>query len=132
MSRGPEGYEPLTEAEEAQLHRLQVLVSQILRLGVTVSSIIVGGGLLYYLLVGHSGYPPGGFPRSLSAEWQGILQGRPYAIILLGLLVLMATPVARVVAEVVVFLRDRSWKFLVLASFALAVLVLSFALGQRV
>jgi len=44
----------------------------------------------------------------------------------------MATPVARVVAEVVVFLRDRSWKFLVLASFALAVLVLSFALGQRV
>jgi uncharacterized membrane protein len=63
----------------------------------------------------------------------GIVQGAvnltPKSVIQLGLLLLIATPVARVVLCVVGFARQRNTLYIVVSSFVLLVLVLSFVRG---
>lgn len=49
----------------------------------------------------------------------------------IGLLVLLITPAARVVALLVAFVRDRAWLFAGFSSLVLIVLVLSGVLGLR-
>ena len=56
---------------------------------------------------------------------------QPWGLIILGLLVLMATPVARVVALLALFAWRRSWRFSAICVFVLAVLALSVFLGLR-
>jgi uncharacterized membrane protein len=63
-------------------------------------------------------------PRALGAL-------EPGGFLDLGLLVLLATPVARVIALVIGFARRRSWMFCSLSVFVLAILALSAYLGLR-
>ena len=63
-----------------------------------------------------------GLPRLLAA-------GDPTGFLDLGLLVLLATPFARVVALAVDFARGRQWLFVGLAAVVIAILVLSGLLG---
>ncbi|MBN1630979.1 MAG: DUF1634 domain-containing protein [Thermoleophilia bacterium] len=56
---------------------------------------------------------------------------QPLGFIILGLVVLLATPVARVVALLLMFARQRSWWFCGICSVVLAVLALSVFLGLR-
>lgn len=118
------------EALEATLAKLQIRVSEVLRYGSTISAIIVAVGLLFYLAVHHSGYAPGAFPRSLPAEWRGLRAGKPYAVILLGLLILMATPFLRVTVSLITFVGAGDWKYTAVTGIVLAVLILSFTLGR--
>jgi uncharacterized membrane protein len=56
---------------------------------------------------------------------------QPWSLIILGLLVLLATPAARVVALLTLFAWRRSWRFCGLCLVVLAVLALSVFLGLR-
>jgi uncharacterized membrane protein len=66
-----------------------------------------------------------GLPRALRAL-------RPVGFFDLGLIVLLATPVARVVALLVAFSRRRLWIFAGICIVVMAVLALSAFLGLRV
>ena len=61
------------------------------------------------------------------------LPGAPITAILLtlGILVLMATPLTRVVVSIAAFARQRDWKFVLLASTVLALLLGSVAVALR-
>jgi len=50
-------------------------------------------------------------PRTLGGEYAGLVSGRPYAIILLGRLLLMATPFLRVAVSVVTFVGGGDWRY---------------------
>ncbi|MFI5338873.1 MAG: DUF1634 domain-containing protein [Candidatus Methylomirabilales bacterium] len=63
------------------------------------------------LLAFHQASGPGFFPTSLPAVARGALSGKPYAIILLGILLLIATPVVRVALSVFFFLGQRDWLY---------------------
>ena len=84
----------MTTSTEADLDRLELVIGRLLRAGVVMSSLGLAGGLIL-TIVGIS---------------------RPTADIALsaGLLVLLATPVARVVVSVVGYARDRDWMFVLL------------------
>jgi len=69
-------------------------------------------------------------PRTLGGEYAGLVSGRPYAIILLGRLLLMATPFLRVAVSVVTFVGGGDWRYAVVTAIVLALLVLSFVLGR--
>ncbi len=64
-----------------------------------------------------------------SALAQGALSGKPYAIIGLGMLLLMATPVVRVALSVVFFLMQKDWLYVAITVFVLTVLLLSLVTG---
>jgi uncharacterized membrane protein len=107
--------------------RATTLIGWILRAGVITSASLIALGLLLMPL------HPGGltdqrilnFPHSLAQEWQSLITFHPQAIIMLGLLLLIATPVLSVAASAVAFARERDRLFALIALAVLTILLAS-------
>jgi uncharacterized protein len=103
------------------------IIGWILQGGVILSAAIILIGVILLPL------RPGGlsvhrfltFPQTLSQVWAGLLVLRPQAIIALGLLFLIATPIVRVMVSIVVFTLEHDRRFVVITIFVLAILLLS-------
>jgi uncharacterized membrane protein len=100
----------------------------VLRTGVLVSAaVVVCGGALYLLRQGSQSAAYGVFRgepaalRSVTAIIGDAVRGSGRGIIQLGVILLIATPVARVAFSVVGFMRERDWLY---AAVATAVLIL--------
>lgn len=91
----------------------------------SVSLIVVGLLLLLVTAAPHRNYvlPVG---QALAEA----LRFRPTPWLDLGILVLMFTPIIRVVAALVVYARERDWRYVVVSLIVLTVLGLSMALGR--
>ena len=119
-------HEPLTE------RRMDEIIGSLLRYGVFLSALVVAAGGIWYLLQ-YGLTMPGyhvfrGEPEYLR-HVHGILTGirgfHSRRMIQLGLLLLIATPLARVIFSIVAFglLRDRV--YVIITAIVLAVLLLS-------
>lgn len=122
--------ETLDRSQEA---KLELWISNLLRYGVQLSSLIVlVGGILY--LIHHHAEPVDyrvfqGEPaiyRSPSGVVQALLEGHRRGIIQLGLLVLIATPILRVLLSLVTFLRWRDYTYAAITFLVLSGLIYSF------
>jgi uncharacterized membrane protein len=123
------------------VRKVELLISNLLRIGVISSLLVVVAGLVISF-VHHPGYLHSqaqmrqvistGHPtwHSLTELWAGLLDFRGEAIIMAGLLLLIATPVMRVAVSIVAFIVERDVIFVVVTTFVLAMLILSFVLGK--
>jgi len=112
--------------------RLQSMVSLVLRVGVNLAAaIVLLGGLVFLYRHGHE-VPHYGVFRGEPSDLRTIggiahdawaVSGR--GLIQLGLLVLVATPVARVALSLVVFAVQRDRTYVVVTLVVLALLILS-------
>ena len=68
-------------------------------------------------------------PPAAATLWRDLLQGRGYALLYAGVLVLAATPVLRVVVMAGVYLRRRELFMLVVSLIVLGLLAVSMILG---
>ncbi len=113
-------------------HRIETWVGVFLRTGVMLAAAIVLTGGILYLAQDHGPRPDYSHfyaePRQLT-HFSGILHGvatfNAESIIMLGLLVLIATPVARVVMCIVGFLFERDRLYVAISSVVLAILLYS-------
>ena len=112
--------------------QIETAIGIVLRAGVIASAALVAAGGISYLL-GHAGSVPSyrvfeGSPPELTSL-RGIIRGamalHPLFVIQLGLIVLMATPVARVIACAVGFGWERDWKYVAISLLVLALLLFS-------
>lgn len=112
--------------------RLEIIIGNLLRVGVLLAAGIVTIGALLYLA--HYRSTPANFHTFTTESdslrsMQGIVRSAAHldsrALIQLGLLLLIATPVARVVFAVVGFSLERDKLYVVISSIVLAVLVFS-------
>ncbi len=117
---------------------LDISVAAMLRLGVTLAALVVlGGGLLslrhpWSVIPDYSHFHAVGAPlRTLAGIARGAVRLSPPSIVQLGLLLLIATPVARVVFCVVGFARQRSRLYVLISSAVLTILLFSLAHGAR-
>lgn len=111
---------------------VEIIIANLLRAGVVVSaSIVFAGGLLFLARHGltHASYRVfRGEPTDLR-EWSGIARAaisfHGPGIIQLGLLFLIATPVARVAFAAFAFAVERDWLYVAISAFVLIVLLYS-------
>jgi uncharacterized membrane protein len=112
--------------------RLELIVSNLLRTGVlTAGAVVMFGGLLYLFRHGHEqvayhqfiGAPA--MYRRVHLILQGIRQGQARSVIQLGHLLLIATPVARVILCLAGFALEHNRNYVVISSVVLGVLLLS-------
>jgi uncharacterized membrane protein len=59
-----------------------------------------------------------------------VIELRPSGFLALGLLVLIATPILRVVGSIGAFLYERDWRYAAITSLVLAILLASLLLGR--
>jgi uncharacterized membrane protein len=118
--------------------KVEVIIANLLRAGVTLAAATVfAGGLL---VLARHGFGPANYqvfagePTDLR-NWKGILRAslalRGRGIIQLGLLFLIATPVARVAFAAFAFAMERDWLYVSISTFVLIVLLYSL-LGSAV
>ncbi|MFC5862683.1 DUF1634 domain-containing protein [Acidicapsa dinghuensis] len=113
---------------------LDAKIGMLLQVGVLSSAVVVLIGALLYLSqqgnrpVDYSSFH--GAPNGLNTFggiFRGAIHFHPLAIIQLGLLMLIATPIARVVFSVIAFLAERDYLYVVISAIVLAVLCYSLA-----
>ncbi len=117
--------------------RLERALGNVLRDGVILAGAVVAAGAAVFL-VRHGGEAPQygmfrGEPsdlRHVGGIMGDALAGRGRGLIQLGLLLLIATPVARVVFAAVGFALERDRMYVAVALFVLAVLAFSLAGGH--
>ncbi|MDO7744955.1 MAG: DUF1634 domain-containing protein [Pedobacter sp.] len=111
---------------------IQVILGTLLRVGVIASMTVVFiGGLLYLSVYGNTGVDYHTFDAaktqysSILAIFQGMsrLDGR--AIIQFGTLLLIFTPVTRVVFSIFSFLIERDYLYVLIGIFVLSVILIS-------
>ena len=119
---------------------VDLAISRLLRVGVLLSISIIAAGLLV-TFAHHPDYfssrPALGsltdaddqFPRTIRAVVRGVLDGRGQAIASLGLLLLIATPVARVALSIAIFAVEHDRLYVMITTLVLLLLILSFVLG---
>ena len=109
------------------------IISVVLRGGVLLSAgLLILGALLYFARVLWGGAPanPLSFPHTLGDVFHGLGHGDPLAILALGLIVLLLTPVARVAISIFAFARERDWLYVGITTLVLLILLVSFLLGR--
>ncbi|WP_081721737.1 DUF1634 domain-containing protein [Geminisphaera colitermitum] len=124
--------------------RVELLISEVLRWGVWASLALLVAGTLLCFVHSHD-YGAGGgtaedlrrliegdeaFPRTLVWLGEGLAHGRGQAIVVLGLLLLISTPVVRVAISIVGFALERDRIYVVVTTTVFLLLALSFALGK--
>jgi len=126
--------------DERVERQTELFISWLLRLGVGSSAALVVLGVtlvfmhhptyrtstadLAELTSGHLQ-----FPHTVRAVLESAREGHGQGIAMLGLLLLIATPVLRVVISIGLFARERDPLFVAITASVLALLLLSFALG---
>lgn len=116
--------------------RVEQVVGNLLRFGVLLAAAVAGiGGVV--MLVQHGGQPAdygtftgegAGF-TTLGGIVRGVLARDARAVVQLGLVLLIATPIARVAFSLVAFRLQGDRLYMVITSIVLAVLVFSLVFG---
>lgn len=116
---------------------LQVTLGNLLRIGVLMSALMVlVGGIIF--IAGHANDPR---PQYLSFEgessellhFKDILNGMAHfngaAIIQFGVILLIATPIARIVISAIGFALEKDYLYVVIASVVLLIILVSMFSG---
>jgi uncharacterized membrane protein len=130
------------EAErDAQVERIELLISRLLLWGVLSSFVLIVAGTTV-TFIHHPHYlhspellhplvdPGASVLHTVRDVGHGLMHFDGDAIVAVGLLLLILTPVMRVAVSIVAFLHQRDMAFVVITSVVLALLLISFALGK--
>jgi uncharacterized membrane protein len=109
------------------VRQLELFVSNVLRIGVAISGLLILIGLGLFLITGDNSLQFG----VSTLDW--IIWGSPFLepshILFLGFIVLVLTPLCRVGASVIAYIYQRDWAFASITGFVLLVLVAGMVLG---
>lgn len=127
---------------QARVRRTEIAISLVLRIGVSISVavIAVGLGLMfghhpeYGSLTSRFSYhrltaPQTSFPHTFRQLGSSLGAGDGQGIVVLGVLLLILTPVLRVAVSIVAFVLERDAAMTAVTLFVLGALVASFLLG---
>ena len=115
-------------------------ISTLLRVGVILSVTVIGIGLVM-TFVHHPEYVSSSqslrdltaaraqYPNHLFGVIDGVRQLRGQAIVMAGLLLLIATPIARVALSIVAFIIERDHLYTAITAAVLLILLVGFAIG---
>jgi uncharacterized membrane protein len=111
---------------------MEIIIGALLRTGVLLAaSVVLIGGVLYLVRHGHETIPYTTFHgepealKSIPTVVEGIVSNHARAIIQFGLLLLIATPIARVLFAAVAFALEKDYMYVVITLIVLAVLLYS-------
>lgn len=126
-----------TQGKSFSDHQMEVMMGRLLQVGVLLAStvVLIGGILYLYAQQGsvrnyRSFSSEPAHLRQLADMGRGIATGDPSTIIQFGILLLIATPVARVAFALIAFAIERDKLYVGVSLIVLAVLVFSFFHAQ--
>ena len=115
---------------QEEMNRMEIIIGKIMRIGVAIAAIVMLIGYLLLMFKHSTGYPGGTFPTTLTAIWQGVIQLKPYALMMAGIFLLILTPALRVEISIYSFFKEKDKLYTVVTTIVLIILLISFFLGH--
>lgn len=115
----------------ASSHRMQEFIGKALRIGV-FSACIVGiiGGICYLWMHGMEKIPDyrsfhgeGASYTTARGIWEGIIHFRAKEWIQLGVVLLIFTPIFRVLLSILLFFKEKDWLYVVISTIVLGIIL---------
>jgi uncharacterized membrane protein len=133
--------EPKAALHARRVRQVELIISTLLRVGVVLSLSIVLIGTITTFTHHHDYFssptardlilsPDAVYPHSVRQVFTGVRQMQGRGIVMLGLLLLIATPVMRVAVSIFGFVYEHDRKYVLITSIVLILLLLSFVLGK--
>jgi len=116
--------------KSSKIEKMEITISNLLRVGVLLSAVVVFIGLSMFLITGKSGYVGNYYPTNPLEILKGLISFKSYSIILTGLLILILTPVFRVGVSIIVFFHEKDFLYVKITSLVFIILLVSFILGK--
>ncbi|NCD71338.1 DUF1634 domain-containing protein [Mucilaginibacter agri] len=126
-----------TKATKFKDTDIQSIIGWVLRLGVLVSMAVVAiGGVIYLYRHGSEhidyhefkGVPE--FVHTLSGIFHGIITGRGRAIIQAGIILLIATPIIRIIFSAIGFIIEKDYLYVGITLLVLLIIVIGMLSGH--
>lgn len=118
----------MVDKKNQEMRKIELAIGKILRVGVIASVIVIILGIITYFISG-SGYVGSNFPTSITGIISGVMSGKSYAIMMLGLLLLIFTPVLRVIVSIYAFEKENDRMYTVITSIVLIILIFAMIIG---
>jgi uncharacterized membrane protein len=104
-------------------------IAKLVRVVVLSSAAVILIGLVLYLATGTGGYDGSTYPINPAHIISGVLALKPYAVIMLGIFLLVLTPVLRVAVSVIVFMKEKDALYVIITVLVLVILIVSLVIG---
>jgi uncharacterized membrane protein len=124
----------MTEGAKPSDQQFENFLGHLLRTGVVLAAMIVFAGGVWFLMQSSGARNDYGTFRGVPTElshvpaiFHGAITWQPLAVIQFGILVLIATPVARVLFSMLGFALERDWMYVAITMIVLALLLYSLA-----
>ena len=110
-----------------EIRRMEAFISRLMRASVLLSGVIILTGLSLYLVTGNDSCPVNMFDPT----W--VLFGAPFFapshVIFWGFIVLIGTPLLRIILSVAVYAKMKDWEFTAITGIVFTILLVSMVLG---
>ena len=111
----------------SDIHQMETFISRLMRISVILSGLLISLGIIFFLTSDNASVPPNIF----DPNW--MLFGNPFLapshMIFLGFLILIGTPMLRIIASVYIYIKTNNLAFAIITSLVLSFLVVSLILG---
>lgn len=115
------------QENEQAMQALEKRIGYYMRLGVALAIGVMVLGLVLTLVKPINQQHD--FPTDLGAIYQGLVQGQPLAYMMFGLLLLILTPVLRVITSIISFAKMHDRLYTAITTLVLLILVFAMWLG---
>src|SRR5579884_3126529 len=105
---------------DTMVRQAELIISWVLRGGVFLSAGVIALGLALFI-AGRARAQS--FPHTLPAVARDVLHGEPLGVVMLGLLLLLCTPVLRLVVSVIAFALEGDRRYVSITALVLALLL---------
>ncbi|HJA24226.1 DUF1634 domain-containing protein [Limosilactobacillus coleohominis] len=119
-----------TDQTRSEMSKVENVIGVIMQIGVLASAIVIIIGLLMFFITGQSGYTGNNFPHTFAVIGRGLVYFKPYAIIMLGLFLLILTPALRVLVSIYAFAVMKDRMYVLITSLVMVILVIAMVIGM--
>ena len=119
-----------TKNTDEEMDRMEIAIGRIMRIGVAIAAMIMLLGYLMLFIKHSTGYPANTFTTTLVSIISGVIQLKPYALMMAGIFLLILTPALRVAASIYAFFKAHDTLYTIITVIVLAILIISFFLGH--
>lgn len=118
------------EQKKKEMLDIELSIGKALRVGVVLATtVMVIGVILLLINGGATGYAANHVPIRPSEIFAGIGTLKPFAVMMLGLFLLIMTPVLRVIVSIYAFVVEHDYLYVVITTIVLVILIISMLIG---
>lgn len=116
--------------QQIEMNNVELMIGHVMQVGVYLAAFVMLLGVVIFLVTGESGYAGTYHPTTFHAIFQGLFAFKPYAIIMLGLFLLILTPVLRVVVSIYAFFVAKDMMYVWITTIVLIILIFAMIIGM--